>query len=127
MANYNYGGATPLNTQPYADIYNNMDEFNKIAFDYGNAPELGYEQWLRSMMPSLSNTQERTLRSAYGSFLNDFLAKRQMGYFGNNTKPFRWAEYLKNFDVNKELMRMDPSARYENASRFTAPARVVAF
>lgn len=125
MANYNYGGSAPLNTQPYGAIYEGMNEFNRIAFDYGNAPELAYETWLRSMMPSLSNTQERTLRSAYGSILNNFLAQRQLKSPGE--KPYRWAEFLKNFNPTSELARMDPSARYENQSRFTAPARVVAF
>lgn len=125
MANYNYGGSAPLNRNPYAQIFDGMSEFNKIGFDYGNAPELAYETWLRSMMPQLSNTQERTLRSAYSSILNDFLARRELGSPGE--KPFRWAEYLKSFDVNRELARMDPSARYENAGRFMAPARVVAF
>lgn len=118
---YNYGG-TPdrVDNSQWANTVDNMQVWQPIGFD--TKPELAYELWLRSL--GLSNTQERSLRAAQSSIYDSYLGNQ---FLGAPQQTSRWVDYLKNFDPNKELGRLAPQARYEDASKFLRPARVVAF
>ena len=118
---YNYGaGPDQLNRSGWNSIVNQMSPAAALTLDY--TPDRAYEMWLRAL--GVSNTQERTLRSAYNSIFNNYEGQRMLGYPKNT---LRWVDYLKQFDPNKELARLAPAARYEDASKFLRPARVVAF
>lgn len=131
-SNYSYGTYSPRPDRSRFRTYlDNATDWQRLEFDgINDNPNLLWEKWLRMLMPELSNTQEKTLRSAYGSLYNDFMSREtDMRGTADNPQatPYRWVDYLANFDIEKEFARLDPSARYENQSRFTAPARWVAF
>jgi hypothetical protein len=119
--NYAYGFGR-LDTTPYGTAHAQMNERTRVMFN--NDPGAAYEWWMRFFNPS--QTLERTLRMARDAWYQRYLMD-QATKSPEEANNYRWYDWLRDFDINRELARLSPSARSEDPSRYVGRARWVAF
>lgn len=112
---------SPLNSQPFRDDLGNFSLASRVMFE--QAPEAGYEQYIRSLFPSFANDQ--ALRRLYNVFRTRYDADVARG--GAPESGTRWMDWLARQDPNRELARLPAEYRGEQPGRFSRPARYVAF
>lgn len=112
-----------IRVNPWAQQVQGYTDYMQMALN--ESPRTALEEFLRIINPS--QTAQATIRAIapmmQGRWDMQNLEQGQAGAF----QPTNWADYLRDFDYDREFARMAPSQRREEPQRFTGRARTITY